>query len=100
MLNYLEYNVTKQIVDRELQNLSAYITVGNEINTSDMPITTWIGTTNGTVLDNHNTNQQSTAVAVLATMVAILIMLLAIVSTALIWTCWNFKTKEAVNCKI
>ena len=52
--------------------------------------------TNRYVMDmcNYNTNQQPTAVAVLATMVAILIVLLVIVSTVLIWTCWTFNHKS------
>ena len=100
-----------------IYNLS--ITRENEITTSDMPIQSnamddvtndmttekiqanipitvhRLDSTNRYVMDkcNGNTNQQSTAIAVLATMVAILIVLLVIVSTVLIWTCWTFNHK-------
>ena len=54
-------------------------------------------TTKESLLNNCNTNQQSTAVAPLAIVIVILIVLVVIVSVALIWTCWTFKIKAATK---
>ena len=121
LVNDLGIQCSQPSCSTRVYNLSTCVTAENGIIIRDTTIQTNVGngvvndmtteqsqaripttvhrteTTEGNVLDNCNTNQQSTTVAALAIMVVILIVLLVIVSIALIWTCWTFKIKGATK---